>query len=348
MDRINRKEFLALGGLGALLAAFGVADPALAASACTPAVALRGIPDFRGKDPTGTYYLIAHAGTYDPYWATVARGVAAVGRVLGVKTVFEAPEHYDPGQQASMVTAAASAGCSGIATTAAAAQAMLGPLNTARAAGIPAVFCDTPPPANYSGRFVDGSPFGFVGTDIVFAARQVAEEVAPSLPMGGHVVVINHEPGNPILQLKTQGFIDGLAERKVKISQLNVGEQVTRSVEILRSFYTANKDIQAIFALGAIGNAIAVTFLDEQGIPPGKIKVAGSDVDDFTLHALQKGKMEATIGLPSFLFGFLPIVMLYVYNAYAIDPGLYQQTSGQLVTAKEVPEFLALAKLGLR
>jgi hypothetical protein len=38
--------------------------------------------------------------------------------------------------------------------------------------------------------------------------------------------------------------------------------------------------------------------------------VAGSDVDAFTLDALKNNKMVATIGLPSFLFGFLPIVML--------------------------------------
>jgi ABC-type sugar transport system substrate-binding protein len=68
-----------------------------------------------------------------------------------------------------------------------------------------------------------------------------------------HVVVINHEPGNPIIRLKTQGFIDGLAAKKPKVSHLNVGEEVTRSIEILSAFYADNKDIRAIFALGRIG-----------------------------------------------------------------------------------------------
>lgn len=58
--------------------------------------------------------------------------------------------------------------------------------------------------------------------------------------------------------------------------------------------------------------------------------------------------MVATIGLPSFLFGFLPIVMLYTYNAYAIDPGVYLQTSGQLITSRDVPMLAALAAKGLR
>jgi ABC-type sugar transport system substrate-binding protein len=119
-------------------------------------------------------------------------------------------------------------------------------------------------------------------------------------------------------------------------------------VEILRAFYAANKDLKTIFALGALGNAIAVKFVEEQGLAPSAMPIAGSDVDEFTLNALRDGKMVATIGLPSYLFGALPVVMLYFYNAFGVDPGLYQQTSGQLVTAKQVPEFMALSKLGLR
>jgi hypothetical protein len=53
--------------------------------------------------------------------------------------------------------------------------------------------------------------------------------------------------------------------------------------------------------------------------------------------------MVATIGFPSFLFGFLPIVMLDIYNAYRIDPGLYLQTGGQLITSKNVPMLMAFA-----
>ncbi len=347
-SHLTRQQFLASGALSAVVAALATTSSARADPACQSAAPLRNIPDFRGRDPAGTYYVVPHAGTYDPYWATVARGAAEIGRILGVKVVFEAPEHYDPGQQASMVAAAASAGGSGIATTGAAAQAMLGPLRTAREAGVPVIFFDTPPSADYSGRFVDGQPLGFVGTDIRFAAAQVSGQVAPLIPDGAHVVVINHEPGNPILRLKTLGFIDGLAAKKPRVSQLNVGEEITRSVEILRAFYAVNRDIKAIFALGAIGNAIAVKFIEEQNLAPKSIPIAGSDVDDFTLHALQDGKMVATIGLPSYLFGALPVVMLYFYNAFGVDPGLYQQTSGQLVTASQVPEYLALSKLGLR
>jgi simple sugar transport system substrate-binding protein len=346
--RLTRQEFLMAGGLGAAVAALGLASNAKASTTCQPAATLTGIPGLRGKDPAGTYYVVPHAGTYDPYWSTVAHGSAEIGRILGVKVIFEAPEHYDPGQQASMLTAAASAGCSGIATTGAAAQAMLGPLRTAQEAGVPVIFFDTPPPPGYAGRFVDGQPLGFVGTDIRFAAAQVSGEVAPLLSSGAHVVIINHEPGNPILDLKARGFVDGLASKSPRVSQLNVGEELTRSVEILRSFYAANKDITAVFALGAIGNAVAVKFLDEQGLSPQQLRIGGSDVDEFTLHALQDGKMVATIGLPSYLFGALPVVMLYFYNAFGVDPGLYQQTSGQLVTKAQVPQFLALSKLGLR
>jgi hypothetical protein len=65
--RLTRQEFLATGALGALVATLARASPAAAAAGCQPAVPLVGIPDFRGKDPTGTYYMVPHAGAYDPY-----------------------------------------------------------------------------------------------------------------------------------------------------------------------------------------------------------------------------------------------------------------------------------------
>jgi hypothetical protein len=57
--------------------------------------------------------------------------------------------------------------------------------------------------------------------------------------------------------------------------------------------------------------------------------------------------MVATIGLPSFLFGFLPITMLYIYNANGIDPCLYLQTSGQFITSKDVPMLDGICGQGL-
>ena len=59
---MTRKDLLSLAGIGAVIAAAGVTAPARAAAS---AAALMDIPGFRGQDPNGTYYLIAHAGTYD-------------------------------------------------------------------------------------------------------------------------------------------------------------------------------------------------------------------------------------------------------------------------------------------
>ncbi len=67
------------------------------------------------------------------------------------------------------------------------------------------------------------------------------------------------------------------------------------------------------------------------------------------LHALQDGKMVATIGLPSYLFGALPVVMLYFSTTRSgWTRASISKPSGPLVTAKQVPEFMALSKLGLR
>jgi hypothetical protein len=53
------------------------------------------------------------------------------------------------------------------------------------------------------------------------------------------------ESGTPLRSPReTDGFITGLASVSHKVDQLNVGEEVTRSIEILRGFYSSNNDLK--------------------------------------------------------------------------------------------------------
>jgi simple sugar transport system substrate-binding protein len=320
-------------GLGGALASF-----------VGPAQALAGTPTGTSK---GTYYWIAHDSATNSYWATVLHGTELVSKQLGVKVVYQGPQSYDPTKQADLVTAAVNAGAAGIVTTAASAKAMEGPAKLATAKGVPVIFSDTPPPADWGPKFLDGSPFGFVGYNIEEAARRVAAEVAPLLPKGATVVVINHEPGNQILVTKTEGYIKGLASIEPKVYQLAVGSETTRAIEILRGFYSKHKDLKAIFGLGGVGLHVALGFLKEVGVSPQEIRVAGSDVDTFTLNSIAKGDEVATIGLPSLLLGLLPVTLLYYWNEYALTPQTYL-TVGDTVTKSNVEAYEKLAAGHLR
>ncbi len=298
-------------------------------------------------NPMGTYYWIAHVGPGDPYWAVVQRGVEAVGKALGVKTVFEGPSGYSPPKQADMVDAAISAKASGIVTTSADASVIRGPIERAAKAGIPTIFSDTPPPAEFTGKFVTGNPVSFVGVDIRPAAARASAKLLPLLSKGDAVLVVNHEPGNRVLELKTNGYIKGIESLDPKVDKLVIGEETTKAVEIMRAYLGKHPTSKAILTLGTLGTHAVIKLLDETKVPNEKIRVVGSDVDDVTLEAIQRGRVVSTIDLQQFGMGFMPIVLLYLYNAYALDPNNYIGAGGT-VDHTNVETIMKLAKQGFR
>src|SRR3972149_344102 len=62
-----------------------------------------------------SFFVIAHTGPGDPFWAVVNKGVNDAGKVLGVKAVFQGPASRDIPAQVNMARAAISARAAGIA-----------------------------------------------------------------------------------------------------------------------------------------------------------------------------------------------------------------------------------------
>jgi simple sugar transport system substrate-binding protein len=343
LQAVTRRQ--ALYGAGGTLATAGLLSslgPLLNTPTIEAASARAG-----NLNPNGPYYWIAHVGPGDPYWAVVQHGVKLVSQRLNVKATFEGPAGYNPSQQADMVNAAISAGAAGIVTTAANPASIADPVKRAAQAGIPVVFSDTPPPAGFAATFVGGTPLAFVGINIETAAKRAAAMVVPLLPHGARVVIVNHEPGNIVLETKSRGYIEGLASISPKVDRLVIGEQTTRAIEIMRAYYSRTPDLKAIFTLGALGTDATVKFLDGSKIPPSKIRVVGSDVDAVTLDAIKRGRVVATIGIDQLMYGFIPIVQLYLYNAYALIPNSYNST-GETVSKANVAAYAALAAKGYR
>jgi simple sugar transport system substrate-binding protein len=302
---------------------------------------------FAQTNPKGSYYWVAHVGPGDPYWAVVQRGVQAAGKALGVKAIFEGPAGYSPPKQADMVNAAVSAKAAGIVTTSADPSVIKGPLDRAAKAGIPTIFSDTPAPADFAGKFATGNPISFVGVDIRPAAARASSKLVPLLSNGAEVLVVNHEPGNRVLELKTNGYVEGIQSLSPKVDKLVIGEDTTKAVEIMRAYLQKHPDTKAILTLGTLGTHAVIKLLDETKVPNDKIRVVGSDVDDVTLAAIKRGRVVSTIDLQQFGMGFVPIALLYLYNAYALDPNNYIGAGGT-VDQKNVDTIIKLAKQGFR
>jgi len=99
-----------------------------------------------------SFFVVAHTGPGDPFWAVVNKGVNDAGKVLGVKAVFQGPASRDIPAQVNMARAAISARAAGIAISVSDPPAIGQVIRDARGKGIPVVAINVKEPADYKGQ----------------------------------------------------------------------------------------------------------------------------------------------------------------------------------------------------
>ena len=300
-------------------------------------------PAGAGERPM-TFYVIAHTGPGDPFWAVVQRGVEDAGRALGVRAVFQGPAGRNIPEQVNMFRAAVAAGATGIATTISDPRAWVQPIREARARGIPVIAINVKEPPD----FPEPIPYmAYIGMDEYEAGKMLARRLAAKLPRGAKALVAIHEPGHIGLEARARGIIEVLtSELGATVEKLDITQDPTRALTILRSFLTANPDTKAIFTLGPLGAIPAIRLVREENLK-GKVLLASFDLDPTVVQAIKEGLVDATVDQQQYLQGFMAVVQLYLYARFGLQPVDYDTGRG-LVDASNVDLVEELVKAGYR
>jgi simple sugar transport system substrate-binding protein len=158
---------------------------------------------------------------------------------------------------------------------------------------------------------------------------------------------INQEVGNVALDLRCEGFTDGLAETggTVEVLQVNLNNPDEAQSRI-EAALSANPAIDGILTLGPTGASPALAALKESG---SEIPLATFDLSPEVLDAIVEGDILFAIDSQQYLQGYLPIVLLTLYatnlNTIA-NPVL--MTGPGFVTAENAAEVIELAAAGTR
>ncbi len=289
-----------------------------------------------------TFFVIAHAGPGDPFWAVVQRGVQDAGRILDVKAIFQGPSSFNVPEQVNMFRAAVAAGASGIATTISDARAWVEPVAEARAKGIPVVAINVREPADFKTPI---AYLAYIGMDEYEAGKTIARRAAGKLGKG-HAVVAIHQPGHVGLEARAKGIKEILEARGATVDKLDVTEDPTKAIGILRGYLKAHPDTRAIFTVGPLGLIPTVKMVREDGLK-GKVLVESFDLDPVTCDAIRAGLVDATVDQQQYLQGFMAVVELYLHARYGLEPADYDTARG-LVTAQNVDLVQDLVKAGYR
>ena len=288
------------------------------------------------------FVVVTHGQASDPFWSVAANGVEAAGEDMGVTVEYQAPGTFDMVEMSQLIDAAVASEPDGLVVSLPDADA-LGPSITAAVdAGIPVITMNSG-----SDTFADLGVLLHVGqTEFeagLIAGERFAEEGVQN------PICLNQEVGNAALDLRCEGFFEGLGVQGEVIA-VDLDDP-TSTTETVTGALQNNPDIDGILTLGPTGAAPTIAALEEAGTL-GEIAFATFDLSPEVLEAIDAGDMLFAIDQAQYLQGYLPIVFLTKYlETGALPLGSVDRvllTGPQIVTAETALDVVDYSADGLR
>ncbi|HEX4941033.1 MAG TPA: sugar ABC transporter substrate-binding protein [Actinomycetota bacterium] len=288
------------------------------------------------------FVVVTHGQASDPFWSVASNGVEAAGEDMGVTVEYQAPGTFDMVEMSQLIDAAVASEPDGLVVSLPDADA-LGPSITAAVdAGIPVITMNSG-----SDTFADLGVLLHVGqTEFeagLIAGERFAEEGVQN------PICLNQEVGNAALDLRCEGFFEGLGVQGEVIA-VDLDDP-TSTTETVTGALQNNPDIDGILTLGPTGAAPTIAALEEAGTL-GDIAFATFDLSPEVLEAIDAGDMLFAIDQAQYLQGYLPIVFLTKYlETGALPLGSVDRvllTGPQIVTADTALDVVDYSEEGVR
>ena len=285
--------------------------------------------------------VVSHGQASDPFWSVAANGVDDAAKDMGVTVEYQSPGTFDMVEMSQIIDAAVASQPDGLVVTIPDADALGDSIRAAVAAGIPVISMNSG-----SDVFADLGVLVHVGqteyeAGLIAGQRFAAEGV-------GSAICINQEVGNVALDLRCQGFEDGLGV-DVDVIPVDLADP-TGTQGTVAGALQANP-VEGILTLGPTGAQPTLAALTEGG-QLGTVKFATFDMSPEVLEAIVAGDMLFAIDQAQYLQGYLPIVLLTKYaETGALPLGSVDRvilTGPQIVTGDVAADVISYSEQGLR
>jgi simple sugar transport system substrate-binding protein len=314
-EKMNRRNALTLiaaaGGLAVGAAGGYLLKPeAPAAGTATATVTETALTTAASAPPKYRFILVSGTPSIF-FFGITATGVEDAGKLLNVKAEYYGPDEMTEEKWANLVVAAVAAKPDGLAISfQGSPESVDEPLRKAAAEGTPIIFSNTGDPRPSEQQIPH---LCFIGMDNNLCGKASAEYVfAKSTPK--RVMISNQAPGWPGGQMRAKGFTDFCDTKGVPWEQVDVTGDLSKAIEITRSYVEAHPQTDCIYSVGGLGT-IAIGKLMET-YPQYRGKIIGIGANDIPeiLKPINQGYLTAGVGQQPWIQGFLPILMLYLYK----------------------------------
>ncbi|MGZ5383369.1 MAG: sugar ABC transporter substrate-binding protein [Acidimicrobiia bacterium] len=287
------------------------------------------------------FVVVSHGQASDPFWSVAANGVNDAADDMGVTVEYQSPGTFNMVEMSQIIDAAVASQPDGLVVTVPDADALGDSIRAAVAAGIPVISMNSG-----SDVFADLGVLVHVG-QTEYEAGLIAGQRFKDEGVGS-AICVNQEVGNVALDLRCQGFEDGLGV-EVPVIPVNLADP-TGAQETVSGALQA-ESVEGILTLGPTGAAPTLAALEDAGLL-GEVKFATFDMSPDVLQAIIDGNMLFAIDQAQYLQGYLPIVLLTKYlETGALPLGSVDRvilTGPQIVTADVAADVISYSEQGLR
>ena len=281
--------------------------------------------------------VVSHGQASDPFWSVVKNGVDTAEADMGVDVEYLAPDTFNLIRMAQLIDAAVASAPDGLVVSIPDADALGGSIRDAIASGIPVISMN-------SGSDVRKG----LGVSVHVGQTEYEAGVGGGERMAAagvtKAICVNQEVGNVALDLRCQGFSDGLGG---EVDVLGVSMNATDIRDRVTTYLAQNSDIEGIMALGPSAAEPVMAALEDEGLTDS-IKLATFDLSPTILEALESGRMEFAIDQQQFMQGYLPVVLLTLNHKYGLMPGADVLTGPGFVTPDNAAQVIELSAQGIR
>ena len=288
------------------------------------------------------FVVVTHGQASDPFWSVAANGVDAAAEDMGVEVEYQAPATFDMVAMSELIDAAVASQPDGLVVSIPDADALGPSIEAAVDAGIPVISMNSG-----SDVFRDLGVLVHVGqTEFeagLIAGQRFAEEGVQN------PICINQEVGNVALDLRCEGFFEGLGQEG-DVIPVDLDDP-TGTTETVAGVLQDNPDVDGILTLGPTGATPTLQALTDAGML-GNVSFATFDLSPEVLQAIVDGDMLFAIDQAQYLQGYLPIVFLTKYlETGALPLGSVEGvvlTGPQIVTADTAEDVIQYSEEGIR
>lgn len=256
-----------------------------------------------------TFHMVTHSDD-GPFWSVVQRGMEAACEDVGVNCVWLGSNN-DPGVQVQMIEQAISEGSDGIASALASPDQLVGPLQSAVAAGIPVVTLNSG-----LNNWQEIGALTHVGQDEIIAGQEAGKRFNE---LGATKVLCGRqEESNVALEERCNGVAETF-EGEVVSQFVGLDADQTEQTNSISAALAADPDIDAFIGTGPVIAMSGLAAATDSGRELAGI--GGFDMTPELLAAIEAGDIAFTVDQQQYLQGYLPIVLLYLNVTNANQAG---------------------------